>query len=68
MVGAAIPAARQQLCRLSADLCAAPLAFLRDHCVAGVPLLPAAAVFEMATCAAKLLTGMLACVSQAAVP
>ena len=57
MVTAALPEARQQLCRMNADLCAAPLAFLRDHCVSGVPLLPAAAVFEMAGCAARMLTG-----------
>ena len=59
MVTAALPEARQQLCRMSADLGAAPLAFLRDHCVSGVPLLPAAAVFEMAGCAARMLTGTL---------
>ena len=45
------------MCHLSVDLCAAPLAFLWDHRVGGTALLPAAASFEMAGCAARLLTG-----------
>ena len=57
LVAMASPSMRARMCRFTAVLKAPRLAYLWDHAAGGRPLLPAAALLEMAAAAGSCLEG-----------